>query len=64
MNRLSDSRQADAEIEVTPAMVEAGVSALYGEIGFQLEGSAPDGVRAAISAAFALSENAGRSGNK
>ena len=29
MNQLSDSRQAGAEIEITPEMVEAGLMALW-----------------------------------
>lgn len=52
MNQLNDSRQAGATIEITPAMVEAGVKALYAELGYQLEGSPSAGVEAVISAAI------------
>ncbi len=42
------------EIEITPQMIEAAVSALYAELGFQLEGNVEDGVRAALSAALSF----------
>ena len=39
MNQQADSRQADAEIEVTPAMIEAGACAVsdFGKISDERE---------------------------
>lgn len=40
------------EIEVTGEMIEAGVEALYGEMGYQLDGNVAEGVRAVLTAAL------------
>lgn len=44
--------QAGPQIEVTRSMIEAGVSAIYREMGYQLAGSVEDGVAAVIEAAL------------
>ena len=47
----SNQRQANA-FEITPAMIEAGVSALYQAMGYQLSGSVVDGVSSVLEVAL------------
>ena len=47
MDKLDDSRQADADIEVTPAMVEAGAAAVQ-EYRFDMAASEAEGIARAV----------------